>query len=311
MSPADADFNLHDRSSSFEHLGLTPYLARREIIRLGDLPLHLELYHYVTGAPCILFLPGIGTYSELYCESLAKLSSSGFNVLSVDLRGHGYSGGQRGDYRVKQVVADLQQVLDLLEQRYGSPIGVLGCSIGSRLGLALAEADNRVKALLCHTLFIAERPLDFWHWWGWKNLAMLSLWWPQMPIDFRTFINIQQILEQNPVGQYAIYDDKMVWHYTAATLHSIFSEPCLVLSQPIEARCALLIGEQDAIIPTRYAKALAQGLAQPFEYIELAGAGHMLPFERLDEWVSQCSEWFNRSLLIPGSHAPAREPDEL
>jgi pimeloyl-ACP methyl ester carboxylesterase len=296
MQPQPTDPNGLDRAAAFASLGLTPYLARRELVSLGPLPLHGELYEYATDAPCVLFIPGIGTYSELYAESLAKLSDCGFNVLSVDLRGHGYSGGARGDYRIAEVVIDLKMALDYLDNRFGTPTGVLGCSIGSRLGLALSEADNRVRALLCHTLFVAELPPDLLHWWGWNSLAMTALWWPTMPVDFRTFIDLAQLLQHHPMGQFASSDERMVWHYPVSTLHSVFSEPTRVVSEPLGIPAAILIGAQDQVIQPAYARSLVKRLKQPFEYIEIADAGHMLPLENIEGWVSQCAKWLARTL---------------
>ena len=54
-----------------EKLGIEPYLARRNCLTVMDGRIHCELYHYDEQAPTLLFLPGIGTYCELYAELLA------------------------------------------------------------------------------------------------------------------------------------------------------------------------------------------------------------------------------------------------
>jgi alpha-beta hydrolase superfamily lysophospholipase len=75
-------------------LGIESRLELRRCVRIGTLPLHTELYSCADEtAPLLLFIPGIGTYSELYAELLSDLSAQGLNVVGVDLRGHGYSGG--------------------------------------------------------------------------------------------------------------------------------------------------------------------------------------------------------------------------
>lgn len=292
-----------DRTVAYEQLGLTPYLERREILTLGKIPLHGELYEYCPEAPCILFVPGIGTYSALYAESLSKLSDKGFNVLSIDLRGHGESGGKRGQYRVSEVVDDLQLALDYLSARYHDQIGVLGCSIGSRLGLALSEADSRVRSLFCHTLFLAEIPPNLSHFIGWQQLALTSLWWPNFLIDFRTFIDISEFLYHNPIGQFANHDDLMVWHYPVGTLHSVFSERTNILRKRLCIPSALLVGENDPIIRSAYIKRLIKRSAQHFELYELKGEGHLLPLEAVDAWVDVSSEWFSKTLLTKRTSA--------
>jgi alpha-beta hydrolase superfamily lysophospholipase len=82
-------------------LGIQEILQRREVLRIeGEPPIHCELYEHHRTAPTVLFLPGLGTYSELYAELLAGVCDQGFNVVGVDPRGHGYSGGERGFYSI-------------------------------------------------------------------------------------------------------------------------------------------------------------------------------------------------------------------
>ena len=59
----------------------------------------------------------------------------------MDIRGHGCSGGQRGGYKVSEVVTDIRQLLDQLELRFEGRLA-FGCSIGAKLGLAVAEQEG-------------------------------------------------------------------------------------------------------------------------------------------------------------------------
>ncbi|MCO4758005.1 MAG: alpha/beta fold hydrolase, partial [Oceanospirillaceae bacterium] len=111
-----------------EKLQIHPWLEKRQAFQLGKDALHCELYEYDVAAPTVLFLPGIGTYSELYAEMLGKLSERGFNVVAIDLPGHGYSGGPRGLYTVEQVSFAVSMVLDHLQQRFTGPFSIFGYS---------------------------------------------------------------------------------------------------------------------------------------------------------------------------------------
>lgn len=117
------------RKRVLSSLGLMPYLERCEAIELGELPLHCELYQFSPEAPTIIFLPGIGTYSQLYCELLSRMSDQGFNLVAVDIRGHGCSGGQRGGYKVSEVVTDIRQLLDQLEPRFRGRLASLAAPL--------------------------------------------------------------------------------------------------------------------------------------------------------------------------------------
>jgi len=76
-------------------LGSELYLAKRETFHVGELPVHCEIYEHCVDSPVLLFLPGIGTYAELYAQMLCSLPQQGFNVVATDPQGHGYSGGER------------------------------------------------------------------------------------------------------------------------------------------------------------------------------------------------------------------------
>lgn len=295
LQASHSPHNSERRTKIFEELGLLPYLSRRRPLQLGELPLHCELYYTDTEAPTLIFLPGIGTYSELYCETLAKLCDRGYNLIGVDLRGHGYSGGPRGHYRVEQVIADVGEVIDYLEQQFNGPLGIFGCSLGARLGLAVAEADPRVRALLCHTLFLAELPPDLWHSLGWSWLGVSSLFMPSLKVSFRQFVNIEDMLTHNPMGRYANQDDRLVWDYPLSTLKSVYNYPSRILQEALNIPSAILIGERDEVIPIDYTRALIRRSDQPFELIEIPGAAHMLPFEHIDETVEAAAHWFDRA----------------
>ena len=272
------------------------YLPQCKRISLVDLPISADLYEHGGKAPCVLFIPGMGTYSEYYCEYFSKLSNQGFNVLSVDLRGHGYSAGPRGYYQLEEAVADLQLGLDYLSDRYHGRIGVVGCSLGSRLGLALAEADDRVQSLLCHTLFLSEVPPDIWHLIGWHNLAYTAFWMPYFKVDIRGYINIDALMDEFPLGRYALSDERMVWSYPASTLHSIYSSTSKVMQHDLGIPATVLIGENDQVIRNDYIRDLVSRTTQAFEHVVVAGEGHMLPLSNSDRMVEETREWFGRTL---------------
>ncbi|MCP5445724.1 MAG: alpha/beta fold hydrolase [Chromatiaceae bacterium] len=282
------------RNRVLTKLGLIPYLERCEVIELGELPLHCELYQYNPAAPTIIFIPGIGTYSQLYCELLARMSDRGFNLVSVDIRGHGCSGGQRGGYRVSEVVADIQLLLDRLQQRFYGPFGLFGCSLGAKLGLAVAEQDKRIEALLCHTLFLAELPPDIWHFMGWNSLYFSNIFTPHLKVNLRLFVDIDNLLKNNPMGKYADRDPLLVWDYPIYTLHSTYSYPSRILKQRLcDCSSAIIIGDKDQILSLNYTRSIIKISAQPFDLIVINNGSHMLPFDHIDDTLQASCDWFH------------------
>jgi len=287
-----------NRQRIMKALGLDRYLQHRRCVDLGPLPLHCEIYPSEPHHPVVLFIPGIGTYSEIYTEFLYRFSQFGYNIVSLDLRGHGYSGGPRGDYSVEEVIKDLGLVVDYCQQQFSGPLVMFGCSIGARLGLAFAEADSRVDALICHTLFLNERPPDFWHQIGWNWLSLNALWMPQLKTDFRQFVDINALLEHNPMGQYVNEDSMLVWEYPLRTLNSAYSHPSRILQRSLSIPALILVGENDDVLRPDYLRGLADASAQPFTLVEIPNAGHMLPFDQIAETLNETHNWLKNNVAL-------------
>ena len=277
-------------------LKLEPFIAKRKIVNVGDLPIHCEVYESAKDDPVIVFLPGIGTYSEMYCEFLSKLSTWGFNVVGVDFRGHGYSGGKRGEYTVKEVISDMARVVDVLSEKYTGPIGFFGCSIGAPMARACAENDPRIKALMCHTLFLSEYPPDFMTLAGWNMLRMSRLFFPFYKIDFRSFIDVNTLIQGNAFADFIDYDPLIVWEYNINTLSDIYSDKTRLLTEAMDFKAAIITGEKDEVIPVSYMRYIVDKMKHPFDFIELPKARHMLPFLHVKDTVFAARDWFNENL---------------
>lgn len=85
---------------------------------------------------------GITAYSKPYGPMVAEqLSSAGFNVFGMDLRGHGLSDGRRGDYPSEErLVRDLGETVTLVKSK-SRKLVVMGHSLGA-LSAVVAANDN-------------------------------------------------------------------------------------------------------------------------------------------------------------------------
>ncbi len=272
--------------------------GKKQIKKIGTLPIHCEVYEYGKEAPVVLFIPGLGTYSTLYCEFFTKLSECGLNVIGVDLRGHGYSGGDRGDYTVSQVVSDVKEVMDHFAARYNDQIILFGCSIGSPLAVACAEADRRVRALLCHTFFLTEIPPSPFHWLGWSWLAWNSLFFPQLKMDFRLFIDAKTLMKNLNYEEFVQYDELMVWQYPIKTLSSVYSRRCQVFYKQFDFKAAIISGEHDPLVQPWYIHMITKCMKHPFEPIILPEGGHMLPFEDVKRTIDVTTNWLRKEGIL-------------
>jgi alpha-beta hydrolase superfamily lysophospholipase len=85
----------------------------------------------------ILILHGITAYSEPYSVFADILIKSGYHVFGLDLRGHGLSDGNRGDYPSKKhLLSDLKVTIDTIKSEYDNLI-LLGHSLGIVTGMEI------------------------------------------------------------------------------------------------------------------------------------------------------------------------------
>jgi pimeloyl-ACP methyl ester carboxylesterase len=280
-----------------DKLNLHPYLKNRELFRL-DGGIHCELYPCgEQGAPTVIFLPGIGTYCELYGEMLSKLRDRGFNVVGVDLPGHGYSSGARGLYTVEQVSAIVSKLIDHLQPRFDGPFAMYGYSIGALLGLAAAERDERITAVLCGTLLLPDISPDILHEMGWHWTHTSAFFFPYLHVPLRMFVDFEQLLADHPAGEEINRDPLIVFDYPLRTLSSAFSCRCGVLKRSFHFRSAIIQGDRDEVLPLSYAQRVVARCTQPFELLVLEGASHMVPWLKTEQLVDMSAAWLTRHLV--------------
>lgn len=83
-----------------------------------DLPLHLRLWQHGGDTPArgtVLVVHGLGEHIGRYEELARQLNGGGWNVVGYDHRGHGASGGRRGDVPdAEALLRDLAGVIDAI-----------------------------------------------------------------------------------------------------------------------------------------------------------------------------------------------------
>ena len=139
--------------------------ARLDIGGDGPLTVAALLWDAGPGTPGIVVVHGAGSRKENHGDFAAACAASGMSVLSVDLRGHGETGGDAGPGMLDDVLAGLRT----LEARGHGPLGLRGSSLGGFLALHAAARHDGVRAVvaICPArpeslarLFEADWPLE-------------------------------------------------------------------------------------------------------------------------------------------------------
>ncbi len=290
------DALLHQERTEHRHrlrhkLQLEAPLKFRRVLRVGDV--HCELYENDRpDVPVIVFLAGMGTYCELYAQLLYGLSLKGFHVVGVDLRGHGYSAGERGALTVDEVVADLSDVLDELETRYSGPFSLYGYSIGATLGASLCVYDERIRALICATLLLPEVPPDSLHRLGWSWTRMSAFWLPDYKVPLQQFLDFKTLITRVGAAAEEIeIDPLLVDRYPLSTLSSLFNTSTGLLEIGRDLPVVVIHGDADEVLPLSYSERLCASSSRSIGLISIEGYGHMLPWENVELNVALVSEW--------------------
>jgi len=272
-----------------EGLGINRLLDHRECW-LFDEQLHVEIYSNSQDAPVILFLPGIGTYVELYAELLVELQQQGFNVVAVDPPGHGFSAGQRGHFTVRGFGDQLSALMDRLALRFTGEWSVYGYSIGAVTALALAERDSRIKSVVCGTLLLSEYPPDLVHALGWSWTSVSAFWFPSVCVPLRSFIDFETLLGNHPAGPWINQDRRIVFDYPLSTLANMFSYKTDILKFEFPFELSILQGDCDEVLSIEYAQRIKDEAEHPVRLEIIAGAGHMLPWDNPKELAMRIKE---------------------
>ena len=107
---------------------------RRSSLRHGD----VRYLRVGSGTPVLLLHP-LRTQLDYFRPLLEQLDTTRFEVIAVDLPGHGESSAPTVDYTADYFTAATEQFLEVCELR---DVTVVGESIGASIALALAARDN-------------------------------------------------------------------------------------------------------------------------------------------------------------------------
>ena len=137
-------------------------------LKTGDgLDLYVRRWQ-TEGAPhrwTFVIVHGLGEHGGRYRHVAEWFTPKGPTVYAMDLRGHGRSGGRRGDApSLKTLLDDIDAVIARARQESGGPIVLLGHSFGGLLAVAfsLDRPDRIDRAVFSAPLLVVKVPVPAW-----------------------------------------------------------------------------------------------------------------------------------------------------
>ena len=283
---------------------------KNDIIYYDKIPLHLTIYERGTQAPSLIFIHGMSMHAGAYATTipnanfLAALSAQGFNVIGLDLQGHGRSGGTRGLFTYHELMGNIQCTVDYAIERYNDRIGITGTSMGGVLSFYAAIEDSRIKSVVCHNVVDLRdvRPIFYLkrHFLLLPLLKFLKpfasfLTWLSIPII--AYIKPKDVFDKKENFQHIVKDPFMTWAYRFSSWISVFYYPDdkpAIETQKAPVR--IIDGAQDKIFPVAYTRTFYERLQCQKDFVVVPGTKHMLLVEHINIAVPLIAEWFNQTL---------------
>ena len=208
--------------------------------------------------PTILFLHGKGGNTAEWRPDALRALRLGYNALLPDLRGHDPSRGTLVTYGFLEK-EDLSNAVSAARERYGldsGRLGLHGCSAGSTVALEFAADNAAVRALWIESPYAEPRAMARHY----LSLATgLPSWLLGLSARWAVRHAIARVRRELALGR------------TERGLEGV--DPRAAVAR-VRAGVCLVYGEEDELVPPRFAERLAQALPPSSVVWRAARAGH-------------------------------------
>jgi len=254
----------------------------------------VQLAYKIGGqGPVLLLIHGNRDSLENYISLFEKFSKS-YTVICVDLRGHGDSDKPRNGYRFENLVADIQQFIEILKIKDFSLIGhSLGASIAMQL--ALEDQDNIINNIVLLGTSVDFKPVFRPDLINKENIEKTNL----ESSDFRHLI--QEALRPYFIVEQYKHIETMVFQNWAEMPPFVHQALVMELKHPelenflrkIDKKTLVIAGELDRITPLEDGKKVAS-LIPEAEFISVEGCGHFMYMEEPEFIYKAIQKFFDR-----------------
>ena len=231
----------------------------------------------------VLILHGITAYSGPYEKFGSAISKAGFTTFGLDLRGHGLSDGNRGDYPSKErLINDLIETVSYLKKQFntlllfGHSLGVLNAFIAKKNskeqidGLILLSAGKTITPGVYKNPTILQK----------LKILLSSIFSPSKPV-----INYYR------EGLLGLDDPLFNFSYTLRFMRLV-SFKDLDFSEEIECPIILGVGEHDEIFSIESAQALLDEIpCKDKQFFIMYGAKHAVEFT--EDYFKEIKDWLS------------------
>jgi 3-oxoadipate enol-lactonase len=231
-------------------------------------------------APVVCMLHSLTSDHGMWAEQAPALLGQGFQILRLDMRGHGGSDAPLGEYRIEDLAQDVIAVLDRLQL---DSVHLVGLSIGGMIGQVLAaDYPQRIKTLVaCATTgkWTGDTPMMQ------KRLAAVQACGSLEAIvdDAMQQRYSPAVREQRPVRWQALRDTFLgtSLHGYLGCMHAVLNHDVSGRLYKVSAPTLVISGSDDPVTSAAAGRGIAAAVSGA-RYEEIAGGRHFLNVEFAD-----------------------------
>jgi pimeloyl-ACP methyl ester carboxylesterase len=260
-------------------------------------------------APAVILLHGGGQTRHSWAQTMARLVRRGYRVINYDARGHGDSDwSPDGDYSIQALASDLSAIRGTVR----GPTAFVGASMGGMTGFYASGSSDppAAQALVMVDIVLRAAPAGVdkirrfmtGHGNGFANLEEAA--------EAVTAYNPDRPRPSDPSGLLRNLrrrdDGRLYWHWDPRMLEvKPSSEPpsrvaaLMDVSKRVTMPTLVVRGERSDIVDDE-GLAEMRRLVPQCEFIEVAGAGHMVAGDRNDAFSAGVISFLDRHLPAHG-----------
>lgn len=262
--------------------------------------LHVDVYPAQGEARgSVVFVGGLSNHALGSASFEHALSMRGWNVVGVDLRGHGRSSGRRGDFTIPMMIEDLATAGAYAKERFGGEVAVMGSSLGGFYALCAANAVEGFRCAVSHWIYLPNEPITKQDARMRPVALALDKLLPNLRLPTKQVANWDDVCQDPVLKQKCFEDPLMAWKYTARALASGFRyDPPRPLTD-LRIPQLVVIGERDTMTPMPYTRKIYDQLQGDKEWQVIPDAGHMGGLvEHQDEMLAVVDEFLGRRMDV-------------
>lgn len=232
----------------------------------------------------ILVVHGFFEHSGRYDEFVSKLKNIGFNVFSMDLRGHGKTISKKGDLKsIKKLIEDIDKIVKYIKNNYRfEKFGLFGHSTGGLISSLYASLYHEELDFLVLTSPAVYCPKKY------KKISYI-------PYKFIPFLYLKRDMREiTSVDEYTLKS------FSIRSIGVIFDEGVRYLNKVLNIKCPtlLLCGKKDDLLdePDKYV-AFSNKLVCDKKFVMYEDAGHRIVHnDGYEDRVKDIEEWLNTDI---------------